>query len=297
MPTDYGLAVIELTSLHPQPAFSASAPVLILSPHFDDAVFNHWSLLMDASLDVQVVNVFAGVPETGVCAVGDLHRGVRDSAEYVEMRRAEDAHALSLVGRSPINLDIVEYRYRVQQLQIPLWLARLLGRPKRSIVNAPWRKDREGIHEEIIDRLAPISPSWSMVCAPVGIGGHPDHHVVREVARRIAREWGIPVRLYADIPYACADGWPGWTSEPAPTTPDPRIEQEWSRTASATTFDALPSWRDARVVRLDQEAIDRKRRAVATYVTQFEDLDRFFNGRMRALETWSMEAFWCVPSS
>jgi LmbE family N-acetylglucosaminyl deacetylase len=213
------------------------------------------------------------------------------------MRRVEDADALRLVGREAHNLDVLDYPYRVGQVRIPRWMARAAGRPGRTLVNPPWRRDRRGIHDEIIEQIDRVGSMWSMICAPVGIGGHPDHHVVREVALRLARERRIPTRLYADVPYACVNGWPTWTNQPSPTDDDGAIEFEWSRTAYKTPCDVLPPWRDARVIRLDRDATEAKRRAVSMYATQFDDLNRYFKGRMEHPETWGTEAFWSVPSS
>lgn len=284
---------------HPRssPRYDRLAPILVLSPHFDDAVFNQWSLLDDERLDVEVVNVFGGVPAPGIRAAADRDRDVADSAQFIAQRVAEDARALALAGRRGRNLDFLEHRFRVPQVRVPRWVARAARRPGRRTVNVPLRRDHADIRAQVHDAVAQVADAWSLVCAPAGIGGHPDHHVVRDVALRFAAEGGMPVRLYADLPYACARGWPRWLGGSAPAALDDAIMQDWSRTATLGSPELLPDWRDATTVVFDETSTQHKERAVAAYVTQFAHLDDCFQGRMRMTDTWTREAYWCVTSS
>src|SRR5213075_2833374 len=53
-----------------------SAPVVILSPHPDDAVLGCWSVLEGADAPVHVVNVFAEIPSAGTRGGWDNECGV-----------------------------------------------------------------------------------------------------------------------------------------------------------------------------------------------------------------------------
>ena len=53
------------------------APLLLLAPHWDDAVFNCWSLLT-SERDVRVINVFAGIPPGGPPSRWDRICGASD---------------------------------------------------------------------------------------------------------------------------------------------------------------------------------------------------------------------------
>src|SRR2546423_1357694 len=61
-------------------AHDAAAPELVLSPHPDDAVLDCWTLLASAA-ELNVVNVFAGVPAPGEAGVWEAALGVSDSAQ------------------------------------------------------------------------------------------------------------------------------------------------------------------------------------------------------------------------
>jgi LmbE family N-acetylglucosaminyl deacetylase len=289
------------TDAHPN--FDAAAPVLVLSPHYDDAVFDCWSVIADPEQDVVVVNVFGGVPQPGFLALGDRDRDIRDSAQLVATRRAEDAAALALVGRTALDLEILEYKYRNRQVRIPRWIATFARRPGRRAVNLPFGTDLATIGARVEAAIVDIGAAWSMIFAPAGIGGHPDHHVTRDVALRIAQRSGIPVRLYADLPYACADGWPSWMERredaPAGHAVDLHdlddVEREWTRTARPRAD--MPGWRSATVVALDPATAARKHRAVQRYESQLGALDAVAGNRMGDPATWRLEAFWNAPSS
>src|SRR3981081_2429888 len=56
------------------------APALLLSPHWDDAALDCWSLLAGGS-ELVVVNVFAGVPPPGHAGAWEAIAGLEDTAE------------------------------------------------------------------------------------------------------------------------------------------------------------------------------------------------------------------------
>src|ERR1700684_3438790 len=70
------------------------APLLLLSPHWDDAVFDCWALLTDPA-ELHVINVFAGIPQVGRLTRWDRITGAVESAARARERIAEDADALA----------------------------------------------------------------------------------------------------------------------------------------------------------------------------------------------------------
>jgi LmbE family N-acetylglucosaminyl deacetylase len=157
-------------------------PTLVLSPHLDDAVFSCWSTLTSPG-EVTVVNVFTALPPAGARATWDAITGFQDSRAGVQRRLAEDRDALALAGRVPVNLGLVDRQYRRRAPS----LSRLLA------------------------ALAEHFPVAGQILAPAGIGGQGDHRLVRDACLELARG-GIPVRLYADVPYAVRLGWPDWVT-------------------------------------------------------------------------------------
>jgi LmbE family N-acetylglucosaminyl deacetylase len=221
--------------------FAPDAPAVVLSPHLDDAVLSVWSVLV-APGDVAVVNVFAGVPEVGLPRRADRLVRSADSREQVRARIAEDREALSLAGRTPLNLDFLEEPYRH-------------GEPEPAELEA-----------ELADRL----PAAASLYAPAAIRGHRDHELVRDVALELGRRDGIPVVLYADIPYAVHWGWPAWVTGDEPDESlDPEIDWELALGAAPVDRATLV----AKVARLEPAAAAAKLRALRCYRTRFS----FFN--------------------
>jgi len=98
--------------------FDPDAPELLLSPHWDDAVLDCWSVLASGR-QLAVVNVFAGLPAEGRRTAWEEVIGVRDTAERARRRLAEDAGALARTGREAINLPLLGLAHRrPHQLQL-----------------------------------------------------------------------------------------------------------------------------------------------------------------------------------
>jgi hypothetical protein len=247
------------SGLHHDPA----APAVLLSPHLDDAVLDCWSVLT-APGAVQVVNVFAGVPDPGSCGYFERLAGARDSAAHVCRRIAEDREALARAGRSPLNLGFNALAHR-------------RGRPEPSYahLDAALRAHIAGV---------------SCVYAPAALGdSHPDHELVRCYALALAHQ-RVPVRLYADLPYCTVYGWPSWVTGGAP---DPHLDVDayWRASDGGPAFSATT----AHVVRLAGSEAAAKLAAMRTYRAEFSVLDR---GPVRQVSNPAIhgfEVFWPAP--
>lgn len=84
-------------------------PVLILSPHLDDALFSASELVRRASPDVWTV--FAGEPDPPVTTEWDLSCGFRDSHEALTVRTREDAAAFAGTSASVRRLACLDGPY------------------------------------------------------------------------------------------------------------------------------------------------------------------------------------------
>jgi hypothetical protein len=241
-----------------------TGPALLLSPHLDDAVLDCWSVLTGAG-EVRVVNVFAGVPAPGPRGHFERLAGARDSAAHVRRRIAEDTEALARAGRSPVNLGFHALAHR-------------RGRPEPSFA----RLDAA---------LGAHVASAACVYAPAALGeSHPDHELTRCYALALARQL-MPVRLYADLPYCAAYGWPWWVTG---EEPDPHLDVDayWS----ASTGGAWCSPAAAEVIRLPAGEAAAKLAAMRVYRTEFSVLDR---GPVRQLSNPAIhgfEVFWAASN-
>jgi len=240
-----------------------AAPVVILSPHLDDAVLDCWSVLT-ADGPVDAVNIFAAIPPQGTLAHWDRLCRASDSAGFMAERLAEDREALAMAGRRPVSLPFA-------------------ADPYRSARRTPTLRSLDAA-------LAAAVPVASRVLAPAVLGTiHPDHLLVRTYALALAST-GVPVELYADVPYAVQFGWPAWVTG---ASPDPHLDPEVAWEGSSTLLPCLNRAR-ARVVALDEQAAAAKLRAMRTYRTQFAMLDRGPIGLLSTRIIHSFEVFWPV---
>ena len=239
------------------------AGTLLLSPHLDDAVLDCWRELASQE-PVRVVNLFAGVPPAGTpVPLWDRITGASDSSARMRERLAEDARAIALAGREPLNLPFLDAQY------------------PRTARPAPADLDRE-----LAARLA--GERFARVLAPAAIGGHPDHLLARRYARVLARA-GFAVALYAELPYCVAHGWPGWVdgrSEDRCRDVDPF----WSSFLAGVP--ELGRLRAARVVRLDDAAAAAKLEAMRCYRTQLPALSAGARGLLEDPEIHRWEVSW-----
>jgi hypothetical protein len=222
--------------------FDATAPSLLLSPHWDDAVFDCWGLLTSAD-DLAVVNVFAGEPSAGRLTRWDRVTGASDSNMRARERFAEDEAALARAGRSAVSLPLLDAEYRQPE-------------------SAPSLGD--------LDReLAVVARATSRVYAPAGLGTNVDHKLVRWYARMLGRS-GIPISLYADLPYCVVHGWPYWV-DGSERDPYRDVDAFWR--TFLVDVPELKRLHDADVVRLEDKQAAAKLEAMRTYRTQFASLD------------------------
>jgi LmbE family N-acetylglucosaminyl deacetylase len=237
----------------------------VLSPHLDDAVLSCWHVL-EGHDDVVVVNVFTGSPPAGTpVPAWDRLTGARDPVARMRERRAEDRRALGLVGRDAVGLGLLDAQYRHAEPSAQT-LATMLAQ-----------------------RLRP----GTILHAPAGLSGPPDHALVRDAALELARD-GWPLVIYADLPHGITRGWPAWvtgTAEPG----DRAVGTDWAAVLTTAGLDLqrlVPGVRP-----LDEHARARKLRALAEYRTQRVALDRLTFVPLADPRALAFEVAWRVPAS
>ena len=147
---------------------------IILSPHFDDAVFSCWHLINQPSSEV--ITVFAGVPPDKTSTLWDKLCGQSDSVQMMQKRIEENKSALSATSNSYRNLDFLDHQY------------------------ISTKKD---LLQEITDNVLSLASPDSHFFVPLAMGNlwsHPDHIMVREVGVLLLSR-GEKVSFYADVPY------------------------------------------------------------------------------------------------
>jgi LmbE family N-acetylglucosaminyl deacetylase len=235
---------------------------VILSPHLDDAVLSCWHVLTQPGA-VMVINVFAGVP-TGLeePAWWDRFTGAADSGERVRERIDEDRRALSLAGRTPVNLDLLDEQYRD-------------GQPPPSLTG----------------RLREVIEPGALVYAPATFADHADHRLVGAAALEL-RAQGCAVSLYADLPHANARGWPEWVTGTSHSASKDEAGAFWDRCLAGTGIppdDLAPKVHD-----LDAEAYACKLAAVRMYTTQVAALSEYAGRPLSEHDALGYEVFWAT---
>ncbi|MFT8246684.1 PIG-L deacetylase family protein [Roseomonas sp. BN140053] len=198
----------------PDAAPEASIPeVLALSPHLDDAAFScggTLARLADAGWRVSVATLFtASVPDPrGFALACQLDKGLPAEADYMAIRRAEDAAACAALGAAPLWLPLREAPHRGYESAPALF-----GPPL----------DPDPAEAALLDTLATLLRERrpALLLAPQAIGGHVDHVLLVRALR--ALQPAAPVLWWRDFPYTARSATP-----PQPFADSMDVLPEWS---------------------------------------------------------------------
>lgn len=235
---------------------------VVVSAHLDDAVLSCAAHVATCSA---VITVFAGVPPSGTEAPEwDQLTGATDSSQRVRDRRLEDRQALAVLSghqAQPVHLDFLDRQYK----------------PEADPFSA--------IAQRLAEEFAPVDH----VLAPAAIGSHPDHVVTRDAALAAASQLGLPVTLYADLPYSIPYG---WCQDVSGRADGPYLDRTGllQRQFRSAGLDCL-RWQ-LTAVPLDRALQEVKRQAMSCYRSQLPALDQ---GTARVLthpHTLAFEAIW-----
>ncbi len=158
---------------------------VILAPHADDAAFSIGGLLLKSVLapPIDLVTVFGRsnyLRDFGFLA----------SWRAVTLRRQqEDTRFATLVG------------CRLMYLELPEAGLRLAGSPP-PIFTPPSEREIARAISVLHQSLAPLAPQYLL--APLGLGGHRDHLLVRHAAGQLSTALGALCIYYEDLPYAAS---------------------------------------------------------------------------------------------
>ncbi|MGG1947948.1 PIG-L family deacetylase [Trinickia sp. NRRL B-1857] len=160
------------------PSSRHAAPLFVVSPHLDDAVFSCGMLLASRPGSI-VCTVFCGEPDPPQHTPWDRCAGHGDSREALRARIAEDERALALVRAQAIRLPFLDSQYGATPALDELVHALTLA----------WRDAQ--------------SPRF---VAPLGLY-HSDHVLVGDACRAFVREQGLTDAIvYEDALYRTIRG-------------------------------------------------------------------------------------------
>lgn len=187
-------------------------PLTVLAPHLDDAVLSCGALITHAAsrTTVTVTTFFTeGGPGPYTLSARRYLRqvGERSAEALYQQRRHEDRAALEPLGITCVHAGLTEALFRRRPVsRSRSGLARVL--PELAHAYPSFRAhvtsgrlaaaDAGTLREAcaVIQRAA-AAPGSHVVLAPLGVGGHVDHILIRTAAESS----GIQVVYYSDFPY------------------------------------------------------------------------------------------------
>jgi LmbE family N-acetylglucosaminyl deacetylase len=178
---------------------------IFLSPHYDDAALSCGGLIAQLSAageQTVVATVFGGKPDYDQLSPFALmiHGRPLANADLIDQRRAEERHALALLGAESRPGDFLDCIYRQDATQTR-WLY-----ASEAALFGPVDPTDDALVEELAHCLAALAPlpDQCVLYAPLAIGYHVDHQIVQRSAA-ILQGRGYSVRYFEDYPYSARD--------------------------------------------------------------------------------------------
>lgn len=176
---------------------------VFIAPHLDDIALScggYARRLTAAGRRVVIVTVCtADVPDHWPlsAAAQHVHGEWRLGPRPYARRRAEDETACTVLGADAVHLGMLDAVYRLDGAGAPLYARDFIGIPPHPLDR---RRHVEDVAAAVRTALA-LEPD-ARVFAPLGVGGHVDHTLVRAAVERAVP--AVRLRYYEDFPYA---GW------------------------------------------------------------------------------------------
>lgn len=220
--------------------------LLVLSPHLDDGVVSAGGLIHRARARgerVLLVTVFTADEPNDLPSklARDLHRWFGIGRSVLEERRREDLAACAILGVEARHLDLPDAVYRTDDST-----GRAFYRDLGSLFAQPRSADTRQILPLLENHFSEL-PVAGRTLAPLGIGGHVDHRLVRAAAERAFGAGDTELLFYEDFPYVRKMGALRLVLKP---------RREWRRV----------------VISLSEEDLAARIEATAAYASQIDPL-------------------------
>lgn len=175
---------------------------LFLSPHFDDAVLSCGGLIARLAQKGEAVivrTVMGGIPSAGrvpdTPIIRDLHARWQAGDDPIRTRIREDEAAIARLGAQAIRMTVwLDCVYRTDARGRPLYPS------EESLFGAPHPDDRAAHLLPTV--VLPPDENTRFVYAPLGVGNHVDHQIVRAWGLALGKQnpW-LALKFYEEYPY------------------------------------------------------------------------------------------------
>ena len=169
---------------------------IFLSPHLDDVVFSCGGLIWDlirGGQSAEIWTVCTADPPPGELSAfaAYLHQDWGLGRDAYRIRREEDQAACQILGAQSRYLSFLDCIYRRSPGGDFLY-------DSEGAIFAGLDNRESVLIDQLTEMLDSILPEDIRLVAPLGIGNHVDHELVRKAANRLS----VPTAYYADYPYA-----------------------------------------------------------------------------------------------
>lgn len=168
---------------------------LFLSPHFDDAIYSCGGTIYELSQsghEVIILTLMAGeptfpIPDTPV--LKDNHTRWEVGDNPIIARKQEDITSAKIVGARTQYANLVDCIYRVHD-------GEALYATEESLWKNVHPQDPARAELNTLKLL-----EFDSLYAPLGVGEHVDHLIIRDWAWELAQKRKFPVNFYVEYPY------------------------------------------------------------------------------------------------
>ena len=172
---------------------------IYLSPHLDDAIYSCGGLIhQQAQLgaEVEIWTIFSGQfdPNRLTPFAKDIHNRWGTGLDSIKARRSEDEKACEILGVTPRHFEFRDVIYRFKENGS----AEII---EDNDLFRAYDKADDPFMESIQFTLqqAMKKEENMQICAPLSLGGHIDHQIVRRAADKL--ELDTPLYYFVDFPY------------------------------------------------------------------------------------------------
>lgn len=184
--------------------------IVIISPHFDDAVLSCAGLIgcfIEEGKTVEICNVFTKIQKENVKFSKVIREYIAEDMnnpiayvdmqvceKWIQLRQKEDDRACKFLNCKKRDLGYIDAIFRMKSNQY-------IYDTEEKLFSEYKAHDEEFMKIDLINRLNFICKDFDACLFPMAIGNHVDHRIVHDMGLEINKNWHN-VCFYCEIPYS-----------------------------------------------------------------------------------------------